>query len=415
MKNRSKLIITSFLLILVFSFSYITAIAGPVQPSINLQEAEAVINTFSRKTITYSIEDVKCLKSVSDNVGYKYVLYELKPYGYAILTTDNIPMQICYEESVIPPIAMDDGNTYYYTCPGFAVENSGILINCETRQEISQEKIDSAKSVERKVNSQIKEREEMRGSLAATSVEAYEVPNAEYFENLFDYGTNSTGNSCTAVAATMILGYYDKYVNDNYVASGYSQTTSGGSTGTSEAFHSLLCSYIWGNNPIQQITLTSAVAGLNNYLNDQSFSNYFAVSPIAANMEYFISTNRPVIGSLYVENGASSNHAVVAYGSMSTSSVTVYSIHYGYKDKQSPSNWQILNESLFGDLAYIYDCMFTGNHAYEYKYTFSNYHSGNYHYYQKIKHCTMCPVDDTYIWEQLPCNNCIEMMSLPVA
>ncbi len=405
---RKKLIMIALLLVILFSCAALSSVANAYTPNIDVAETEYVINSFSNNSITYAVEQFRFLKSISGKSGYEYILCDLKPSGFAVLTVDNYPLQICYSDGVNPPISMSDKNVYYYLCPGFAVRINGSYVNCETNRVVSSDNIQKIAKIEQRILESSKSSIDSVNNRSATTV--YQVPNSHYFDDLVNYGTNSSGQSCLAVASGMIFGYYDFYVNSNYVATQYSQTSTGHSVGTSEAFHSLLCGYIWGNNPITMKPISNATAGLSDYLEDRGFPFSFVTNPIAANMAVMISTRRPVVGTIIYDE--TSGHAVAVYRCSISGSTRMYDVHMGYPNKTSASNWQSLNQSLFGSFGYIEDCMVDGAHTYSYRYTSRNYHSGSNHYYEKEKYCTRCPVDcGEVIWESRACNNCIEIMS----
>ncbi len=62
---KLKLIITSLMLVFVFSISIISSFAVPVSTQILQQQVEEIINGFSGNDIDYKIESVVHVKSVS--------------------------------------------------------------------------------------------------------------------------------------------------------------------------------------------------------------------------------------------------------------------------------------------------------------------------------------------------------------
>ncbi|MBQ4322835.1 MAG: hypothetical protein IJC19_02725, partial [Clostridia bacterium] len=270
MKNRFKFKLVAILLATIFAFSMLTGFSTS-QTLIGIDTVAAIekINAFSAKDIVYSIENVKLLESAS---GDDYVLYDLLPYGYAVLTTDGYFSEACYENGVNPPVPMTDGNTYYYLGPAcFALKTEeDAIVNVRTGEEYSQEDLASVAERESEIKISRAERKAEQVSTASNATRATTSStvkvDATYFENLIDYGNNQY-RTCAAVAAAILLGYYDYKYSDAYVPSEYEyQSNSSVSPGTTESFHSLMCLYIWGNGPIGGATMQELQTGLNTHL-----------------------------------------------------------------------------------------------------------------------------------------------------
>ena len=93
-----------------------------------------------------------------------------------------------------------------------------------------------------------------RAATATSTTQTYYV-NYSYFSQLTEYG-NNTNNTCTVIAVQMLLGYYDHFINDTFVDTVYEE-----GVGTSESFHQLLNSYVYGNSSQGGIRIKKCCCG----------------------------------------------------------------------------------------------------------------------------------------------------------
>lgn len=264
---------------------------------------------------------------------------------------------------------------------------------------------------------------------------------ASYFSQLNDHGTNRNG-TCTVLAAAMLLGYYDHNICDQYIADQYvTQASSTSSAGTTEAFHQLLCDYVYGDNAQGAIFISEALTGLNAYLDSRSLPVSFisnSVHNVRTTQNKIVSLiehDHPAIASYFELYGATANHTMVVYGykyteyndgnisidainnnsSNSTDAINydtlMFRVHCGWG---SGNNDVYYSSSWYSQYGYITDCSESGTHYQVFeKHTINNYHSGNYHYYQRKHVCCSCGNNYSYDWYSVPCDgNCFEMMSL---
>lgn len=96
----------------------------------NIQSAEQVINQYSsNKEVKYTISSQKTVLGISGDSTY--TIYELKPYGFAILLDEtNGLMEACYAENAVIPIDVKSNDQYYYGGPGvYCIRENGSLLN----------------------------------------------------------------------------------------------------------------------------------------------------------------------------------------------------------------------------------------------------------------------------------------------
>ncbi len=118
MKKIIALLISIVLLECNASFAVIGG--GDSAPSlVDYSLAESVINVYSvHEETVYTVKKSVPLKSFSTN-NYEYTLYELQPYGYAILLNETMDlMEACYEPNSSSPFAEEKGNVFFYAGPG---------------------------------------------------------------------------------------------------------------------------------------------------------------------------------------------------------------------------------------------------------------------------------------------------------
>ena len=368
-KSLSVIVIFLYLLLLY-----------PSNASTNISEKiinahSLIANEYSTHPETeYSIIKSKQLKSFNSNSTY--TLYTLHPYGYMILfDRTNSLMEACYDAGIEPPISVDDNNTYYYAGPGNYYQfNNEKFVNVENNKYLLQNQINSLREIETMAQQYEINKFSLLFSIkravsiisnnsdiaSVNSTVSYSVQ-PSYFSNLTNFGDNQEG-TCTIIAAAMLFGYYDVYVNDKYVSSVYRS-----GTGTTESFHQLLNSYVYGTGSRGGIKIRDACPGFNNYLTSVSVSSrlysiYSSPDNARNKIISMLSTGRPVIASMSTTYGADINHSVLVYGATVNASQPVstatFRTHYGWKDQRYS---YVVSAGWFYECGYL-DC--PSSHSY---------------------------------------------------
>ena len=160
------------------------------------------------------------------NGDYAYTLYELQPFGYAILlNSTNGLLEACYSKGAYIPFDMSKNAQYYYGGPGtycmleeksFVNLYDGSLLSSDVLRQLSDLQNIVQDYEIKKAASQLHDvKDNSQEKAAATSTISSYVYQS-YFSSLVDYGLNLNG-TCTVIAAQMLLGYYDYYINDYFL------------------------------------------------------------------------------------------------------------------------------------------------------------------------------------------------------
>lgn len=181
-----------------------------------------------------------------------------------------------------------------------------------------------------------------------------------YFRYLEEYGNNTNG-TCAVLSTAMLLGYYDKFINDIYVPNNYETQY-----GTTDGFHLYLNEVIYGVPvPENGRTNYSAISSkINQYLdimlitsNYTVQSNYNNPATITATMINQLESGRPVLGAMHTSLGAQYDHGAVIYGVVYMNSnpvaSAVFTAHMGDAAHGSGMNEYMLNAGFFFECAYI--------------------------------------------------------------
>lgn len=338
----------------VFAVNILTLTDSVVLPS-----PIEVINTYrTDETITYSITSQKTLKSMAGNDDYTF--YALAPFGYAILYNGtNGLMEACYTFDATIPIDTNTHLSYYYGGPGvYCIQKNGLLFDVLNNSFISDDDLTIALESENSVHQFERNKFEhvensQQATRASTSSTVTYTVESSYFYNLVNYGNNVDG-TCTVIAIQMLLGYYDVYVNNNFVANTYRY-----GTGTTESFHTLLNSYVYGSDPLGGIYIRDAVAGINSYLRSRNLNcNLFAVySSQNAAIQRIITTvtnGQPIVASMGKGYDAPYNHTVlvyrVAYSPADPVGTAVFTVHMGWSSSSS--------HQFVASASWFYECGF---------------------------------------------------------
>lgn len=325
-----------FFLTSVFSLD-INALIGAEH--INENDAEIVVDLYAPDNgVEYSIVSQKEL--LSPSVGdYAYTLYSLDPYGYIILLNESLGlMEASYDYGVECPIDINSNDDYFYVSPwSFVIKDDEKLINAISGDTVSSDLFDQLQSLESNARNYENNKNRLfNGSIQtnsnlvspATSIyveilESYHVDalrGTDYFDNLTDFGTNTQG-TCTVLATSILLGYYDIIASDSYVASEFEQ-----GDGTSDAFHRHLNEYVYGtqvpSTSQAPVYIRNIVDDINRYLDSRSIYANFNSMNIIVDTDSLTNTviskvrdeEIPVILSVETLRGAEWNHTVVVYG-----------------------------------------------------------------------------------------------------
>lgn len=365
----------------------------------------SIINAYrTDDSINYSIKETKKLLGFNNST---YTYYQLDPCGFAIiLDSTNSLMEACYEADVYSFVSQYDDYSLYYGGPEIicsineeqfinvingSVYNSDVILDIQDRQAYVESNSRYISTVEnlQTVSSTSTRNITDPEAFGAQIVESVEC---DYFMNLDDFGRNVAG-TCTVIAAEILLGYYDYFVDDAYVETQHRQNE-----GTNEAFHQYLCNYVYGINPYGGIFLSNASVGLNHYLYDQGTSTKFecyrsSPSMVTQRVISKLANNIPVAASMGKQYGGESNHSVViykvSYNSTSVASTAVYTCNMGYSSANgdASSNAHVVSASWFYECMYVVDS--SDSHLYlrwtQYDDIYHRRYCGqcDYYYYEK--------------------------------
>lgn len=443
----------SVIVLLLLCSSFVPVAENPVMSVISdalMENVLARLTDLSDSTVNFSLRSLRQLKNTQSQDAY--TLLELNPYGYAVILNGNgMLLEACLTEDSVLPFTAGDETEYRYIGPSqFAYETTLGLVSEQDDTLLTIESLQSIGRFE----------ENLQTILSASSVagiaEQSVAPNVPvyqsyiktvggtYFPSLNNLGDNQHG-TCVVIAATMLFGYYDANVHPAYVDSMYTVAgTATSSAGTTEAFHQLMCNYVYGHSITGGSNGTSigvALTGFNNYLGDRSlpislcfaddtlYSTHGFYSVIAGMLE----NDHPVIASFNQTNsdGSRLDHCVAVYGysyitssggaELNTASTVssnidystlMFKTHFGWLNSTQSNRERWVSAVWFHQCAYVPDCGASGTHYSAAKgYIFGDYHSGNYHYYKRQLACCSCGVNTGVDWEALPCDgNCVGIL-----
>ncbi len=356
----------------------VTAGAEDAPSSEEFGGAEQIINASSlHKETVYSVRKSVPLKSFATGSN-EYTLYELEPYGYAILYNNTMDlMEACYEPEAVSPVSAEEAGPVYYAGPGnYFVYDGESLKNTVDGNVLEYEAMSQLASMEAEVELCVQESFATLSDGDVASPQTSTVPSdgiivkyvkRTYFENLDrdkdELGDNHHTGTCTVIAIQMLLGYYDNFICDQYVASKYEC-----GNGTNEAFHLLLNDYVYGDNPVGGIYIRNAAVGINNYLQERGIiarllSEY--ATPDKARNKIFSSilSGYPVAASMSTIHGAEYDHSVLVYGVQYNPETTVkgsqakFIVHMG---------WGIEDTAKVISGAWFYECGYLSNNTHSY-------------------------------------------------
>ncbi len=399
---KLKKCVLSFTLVLALLFSSIVpgfALEMDENAVVTPASVLEIINNYSTNPDTvYTVVAQKQLQGFGNET---YTYYKLSPDGYAILLdSTNSLMEACYDADLYPACGEYTNSALYYGGPDvLCTLTNGQFTDVVSNHIYTADEISGIQEKQLEVETAAVENAELSSSSGSVASPTVVTPPIEfeedrfasveysYFRNMYNYGYN-TSATCVVIAASILLGYYDNYVSESYVATSYEQ-----GNGTSEAFHQYLCGYVYGVSTPGGIALGNAAVGLNHYLADRQLAKKFVTysgSGIYADMIDLIEYGVPFVGCISMSNGADTNHAVVvyavSYNTGEAASNAVFTCHMGWDHEapadptEVPTSARLISATWFYNYAIIEDS--TDTHAY----TSWSYYNGTYHRRQ----CTSC-------------------------
>lgn len=313
--NRKICRIVSLLFALVFLLSSLGGVTAAEElhafPRTKAEEKEYItkiaeeIDVEGREfTVAYEYA-LNCFTSQKS-----YVLYELSPSGYAIYDQISGIVEELILDSDNPYKEVKNGTMFYGGPMNYIakLDNKYLLINENT--ELSERDVVELTSLE----AFTVENRQKTAKGNPSSTEYYYMSSSTYFTSLLGdkFGTNTTG-TCTQLACAIMLGFYDVYVNSQFVPDGYRD-----GYGTTQAFHLYLQTFMGTSGCF----LSNAASGLNSYFSAIFFTlptayynsnNHNTVFTKVSNRVY---NNRPTVISMfsYYNPSCPIDHSVVAYG-----------------------------------------------------------------------------------------------------
>lgn len=379
MRKKSFNIVVVLVIVASIIISHAQVFSASIATIYDGIDPEVIINLFSNdKKQRFSVYESVKLKCFSTDT-YTYTMYSLLPYGYAIiLDSTGSLMEACYTETTLP-YSLTQGNFYYcgplnyYSLEGDKLVHTynNTVLSTDDVLNFSEYECNVFKA-EAFVTSE-KKKSEM-SALHSQEVVRYMVePN--YFSELTEFGYNTRG-TCTVLAAAILLGYYDEFVDDSMVPDIYRN-----GDGTSDSFHKVLMRQVYGTDTPESggIAIRNALPGLNRYMSSQDLGARFSTeysSNEAARQKIVdeLRVGNPTIASLNTSNPIG-NHTVVVYGVSYIPSWElsrgVARIHLGWHNGAEEDGVIITEEETRDysiSLSWFYECGFidmcAGGHEY---------------------------------------------------
>ena len=332
-------------------------------------EIASRIESISGNGAKYSVTDERILKdSHGEN---KYVCYKLSPYGYAIYNIETDSFEEISPYSTSLPYLFDENMVCYYWGPNnyyYLVNNH--YVHTQTGQVITEETVVSL--VENEVQKEMYEHQiayqtddvatcAIDGPIVIpdTSYYTHYITNKRYFTTLLgnDFGYNQN-DTCLMVATAILLGYYDVYVNDSFVADLFRS-----GNGTTESFHQY---FIDNTGNAHGCGMQDGMIAINNYLARRPSTGYTAYSVIGDHSLVYvkvasqIKAGFPVMTGMFhsYNDNCPLDHYNITYGytiednNMSGRIAGIYyHVHQGWK--YSSENLQTINYAWFADAIYL--------------------------------------------------------------
>ncbi len=336
----SKLLARAASLIVVFSLCLTSGIQSTARENKEWDSLARRIETLMNADHKVTVVDTMVLRSSQGDETY--LLLQLNPTGYAIYNMETG----CFEEISLdatetPYESCVDVQCYYFGPERYCFKANGQMFEAKTGDVLTTETIEQFVADEQVKQSLEKEQgadhktqnKGLRYELEHTSV--VNIPNANYFTSLLgnDFGNNTSG-TCIPVACGILLGYYDYYISDYYVAGVYES-----GYGTTESFHTLLTGLLTGGIGDAANDLNDDYFGTHSILPAQANADYGSCSGVSSRVTSKIAQGKPLVAAMFnTRPGCPYNHAVVVYGYTITEDVwtnelieKLYHCHFGWK------------------------------------------------------------------------------------
>lgn len=168
--------------------------------------------------------DIEATKTLTDFAGNEFLLYEIDSEAYTIYSIGETQRFIEGSDRGYSPIHNYLSEEIYYLGPfTYLVKDGDELVDVLDGTAYAYSDMAGATYDYEQVVDRYKEN--VVDEPAISPMSYYDsgytyVDNAQYFENIISYPPN-TNNSCGLTALSILLGYYDTYVNDGFLADQY--------------------------------------------------------------------------------------------------------------------------------------------------------------------------------------------------
>lgn len=351
------------------------------------------------------------MRDLQDFDGNIYQLIEFSPTGYAIYHPDaycfsefSLSSKSPYAETAEKDIFYG-APTYYYSSVGnrltslidgekIAVEVQDVRTLGASTVEIPSTYLQFLDDQDAIADAYVKNGGSYQPINTYVADRDKEIIHGYYFRLLKDFGYNDKG-TCGYLAISLLMSYYDNYVNTDFVNDAYRTIVCGTnrdystwsqSPGISNQLHTDLISigsslnigYATNSNErkriISKYLVSRGITGITNENADWPFGNITDTRICG-----LLDNNTPVIlGGSFVMPGQNTNgnHAVIGYGYKTRSNVTYYTTHYGWRGGYTDvSIARIWNTNKLMSLNYI---QYSGAHKHSTNYYVDYAPSGHY-------------------------------------
>ncbi len=260
----------------------------------------------------YSVEETVRLESFTGEKSY--LLYTLSPAGYAVYDEISGVVEEMMLGTESPYKDAGVGTPYYGGPMNHILKTEDAYVLISEDHKLTEEDIEEVTKLEQ--HTVANRQNTVKG--IPESTEYYYMDSGSYFSSCMGnfFGDNQNG-TCTQVACTVMLGFYDWYVNDLFVPNAY-EAQNGNYHGTNEYLHSYLQTFMGSG----ACGLADATTGLNSYFSAIFFPTPTAYCDIGNHNTVYTRTmnriynNRPTVIAMFeaYHPDCYMNHSVVAYG-----------------------------------------------------------------------------------------------------
>lgn len=392
-KINNKLVASIFLIICVL------LLVSTSMPSFTYADESTTFSTITTFIEKYNLQSSNyTVKNIQDFSNNTFKLYEFSDKAYAICTDDLIFIEGSANSR--SPYYGYENNLYYLGPTNYFTLQDNVILHT-----VLQEELDIPNNERYDVNSIIQKYENLNANTSTAtqassrSISQMEhlIPYHEYFEN---YTHVESTKTCGITALSILLGYFDTYINDNFIPDDFHITQDvniienfndfidwfPSAITVNYSFHNLLFqNYMDYNENIAGIegvggypmadmelknTMIAYLAAETNIPSSQIIHHSGALFFTHANPRNLLDKNIPVILVLskypYQKDDKSSDskkdkawHNVVAYGY--NKDMDTFVVNYGW----SPSNGTNYNSVILSNYTvYAYYAMeFNGEHV----------------------------------------------------